>query len=219
MTATKITAISGIAFVMLFAAGIAAMGDAFGNFGDSDATFVEYYRDDHFPDILGAYLITLAGVAFLRFVVGVCGDAIAVPETRTAAILALLSGAVFATLLAAAVAAAATIPSSRFYGEIFSDTGQIATDVSTLPQLGFVFLYLPGAIFAAASVASMAFVMRGRPDLPGWVANTGFVAAAFLLASFFFMPLAALPLWVLAASVALLRAPGRRADAARGRTD
>ncbi len=208
MTPIRITAISGIAFVALFVAGVAAIGEAFGNFGDSDATFVEYYRDDHPLDVLGAYLITLAAAAFLRFVAGVSGDATAVPETRTAAILALLSGAVFVALLASAVAAAATIPASRLYGEIFSDTGQIATDVSTLPQLGFALLYLPGAIFAAVSVASMALVMRRESALPAWVARFGFVTAALLLLSGpLFLPMFMLPLWVLAASVAMLRAP------------
>ena len=215
MTPARVTAISGIVFVVLFAAGVVAIGEAFGSFGDSDATFVEYYRDDHPLDVLGAYLITLAGVAFLRFVVGVCGDATADRETRTAAIMAVLSGAVFVALLAAAVAAAATIPASRLYGEIFSDEGQIATDVSTLPQLGFVFLYLPGAIFASASVASMALVMRRESVLPAWVARFGFVTAVLLLASFFFMPLVALPLWVLAASVAMLRAESHNARATK----
>ncbi len=212
MTPTRVTAISGIAFVVLFAAGVAAMGDAFGNFGDSDATFVEYYRDDHPLDVLGAYLISLAGVAFLRFVVGVCGGAIADPEARIAAIFAMLCGVVFVALLATAVAAAATIPASRLYGEIFSDTGQIATDVSTLPQLGFVFLYLSGALFASASVASMALVMRHESALPAWVARFGFVAAALLLLSGpLFIPFFILPIWVLAASAAMLRAESRNA--------
>ena len=63
MMPARVTTISGIAFVVLFAAGVAAIGEAFGSFGDPDATFVEYYRDDHALDVLGAYLITLAGVA------------------------------------------------------------------------------------------------------------------------------------------------------------
>ena len=220
MIGTRVSAIAGIIFTVSFVAGFLMLGEAFGNFGDSDSTFAQYYKEDREFEILGGYLLVVSSVAFVIFVAGVCAPALTEKTQAPSAVAGIVSAAVFATLVSAAAAAIVTIPASRFFGGLFDDEGQrqLVSEIAALPQLGYVLLFLPGALFASATLVCLSLVMRRMPGLAGWVAMSGFVAAALLLASFFFMPLVALPLWVLAASVALLRAPGRSADAVRGRT-
>ncbi len=215
MIGARVSAIAGIIFAVSFVAGFLILGEAFGNFGDSDRTFAQYYERDREFEILGGYLLVVSAVAFVIFVAGVSAPALTEKTQATAAIAGIVSAAVFATLVSAAAAAIVTIPASRFFGGIFDAEGQLASEVSALPQLGYVLLFLPGALFASATLVCLSLVMRGRPDLPGWVAKSGFVAAALLLlAGVFFMPLVALPLWVLVAAVVILRGDAARISAA-----
>jgi hypothetical protein len=56
---------SGIAFSLLFTAGFIALSEISGSFGDSNATFIEYYAssDNRARDIAGMYLMTGAALA------------------------------------------------------------------------------------------------------------------------------------------------------------
>jgi hypothetical protein len=206
LTGARLSGFAGIVFALAFFASVPLLDGALGSFGDPDATFVEYYEDDHATEIIGGYVLAVAAIAFVVFVAGICAPAFDDARRRTAAVSGVVCAAVFAALLSAAAAAVITIPFSRFFGGIFDDEGQLVTEVAALPQLGYVLIFVPGALFASATIVCVALVMRGDAAFPRPVANAGFVAAAFLLAAFFFIPVFALPLWVLAASVALLRA-------------
>jgi uncharacterized membrane protein len=88
---------------------------------------------------------------------------------------------------------------------------EFGPDVSRLgTQFGFMLLVF--AMWAAAAcIAAVSHAARSVGLFPGWLAGFGFVAAFALLFSFFFMPAAALPIWVLVVSLVLSRR--RRGDA------
>jgi hypothetical protein len=197
-------AIAGIVFAATFVAGFLIIGNALGNFGDSDATFAEYYADDHETEIIGGYLLVIAAIAFVCFVAGIAAPAVPDRTKGTTAMLAIASSAIFAALLTAAAAAAVTIPASRFFGgNIFDDDGQLVNEVAALPQLAYVLMFMPGALFASASVVFTSLLMRTGAFLR-WMSWSGFAAAAVLLLAVFFMPVVALPLWVFAVSIGML---------------
>lgn len=210
MTGARVSGVAGIVFAAAFFISIPLLGGAFGNFGDPDATFADYYEDDHAIEIVGGYLVAIAAIAFVVFVASICTPALTDDARRLAAMCGIACAAVFATLLAAAAAAAMTIPFSRFFGGIFDDEGQLVSEVAALPQLGYVLIFVPGALFAATTLVCVSIVLRGEPAIPRWISTAGFIGAALLALAFFFMPVFALPLWVLLASFAMLRAPGAR---------
>ncbi len=214
MSGARTPAIAGIVFAASFVAGFLILGGALGNFGDSDRTFAEYYQKDRQYEIVGGYLLTVAAIAFVVFVAGVCAPSVSDGSRAPAGLAAIAASAVFAALLSAAAAALVTIPASRFFGgDIFGDEGQLVSEVSALPQLGYVLLFVPGVLFASMTLVCTSLVIRARPELPRWVASSGFAAAALLLLAVFFMPIVALPLWVLAASIAMLRSRSERQPA------
>ena len=202
MTGSRVPAVAGIVFAISFVAGFLILGEAFGNFGDPDLTFVEYYAEDREYEIIGGYLLVVSAIAFVFFVAGIVS--FLQERLSLTALTAIASACIFATLLSTAAAAVVAIPASRFFGGLFDDDGQLASEVAALPQLGYVLLFMPGVMFAVVAVASTALVMRRMPEVPPWIPMSGFVAAAALLFAGFFMPIAALPLWVLAASIGML---------------
>jgi hypothetical protein len=88
------------------------------------------------------------------------------------------------------------------FGRIVGDPG-IREAQEILPQLGYVILMVPAALFAACSIWLMARVASRSAALPPWVSAVGYVAAAAQLFSFYTLPLLLLPLWVLTASLTL----------------
>lgn len=203
MIGARMPALAGIVFAAAFVAGFLIVGNAFGNFGDPDATFAEYYAGDHEAEIIAGYLLVIAAIAFVCFVAGIAAPAAADRATATTAMIAIASSAIFAALVSAAAAAAVTIPASRFFGGIFDDDGQLVSEVAALPQLAYVLLFMPGILFASVTLVCTSLVMRAG-DFPRWMSSSGFAAAAVLLLAVFFMPVAALPLWVLAVSIGML---------------
>ncbi len=75
---------------------------------------------------------------------------------------------------------------------------------ATTPQIGYSLL-LFSTLAAAAFIGATAVAVRATTMLPGWVAWSGFAAAGLLLFCVLFSPSIALPLWVLAAGIALWR--------------
>ena len=69
---------------------------------------------------------------------------------------------------------------------------------------GLVFVALLLAA-AAACIAAIALAARTAGIFPAWLVGFGLVAAFALLFSFFFLPAAALPIWVIAASLHFVR--------------
>ena len=77
---------------------------------------------------------------------------------------------------------------------------------------GLILVY--GALAAALLVAVVSMVSLQTQAFPSWVIWGGFVVAVVLLFAVIFLPLLALPLWVLGLSIARLQRGGRAIAAA-----
>jgi hypothetical protein len=116
------------------------------------------------------------------------------------------AGFISVALLFAAAAALSAVPTSLAYAAIFDEERhEFGADVSRLAtQFGFMLLVF--AMWAAATcIAAISLAARRAGIFSGWLVGFGFIAAFALLFSFFFLPAAALPLWVFVVSVWLLR--------------
>jgi len=205
-TAVRWGAIAGIAFVLLFVVGVIFIGDT----PDTDATpteIADFYDDNanQWRIILGFYLWVLAALAFIWFVASLRTSLRPAFEgSRTTAFLTLVAGLTFPVMLMLGAAAIAAVSGAIVFGEV--PTQSLGMDPAWLfPQLGFAVILIPGALAAAAFVALVTMAGGQAGLLPGWLLVLGGVAAVLLILSPFFFPMAALPIWVLAASIVLLR--------------
>ena len=201
-------AISGFVFVALFIAAVLVSGGQLGSAGDPDEQFVSYFSDtsNRVRDIAGAYVLAAAGLAFVVFLAQMYTTLREHAVGRVLPLTALGAGLIFIALLLAAAAALSAVPTSLALAAIFDEERhEFGPDVSRLAtQFGFMLLVF--AMWAAAAcIAAISLAARAAGIFPAWLVGVGLVAAFALLFSFFFMPAAALPIWVIAASLHLVR--------------
>jgi hypothetical protein len=200
--------VSGFVFVALFVAAVLVSGGQLGSAGDPDRQFVSYFNDtsNRVRDIAGAYVLAAAGLAFVVFLAHMYATLRERSGQRALPLIALGAGLVFVALLLAAAAALSAVPTGMAYAALFDEERhEFGPDVSRLAtQLGFMLLVF--AMWAAAAcIAAISLAGRATGIFPVWLVGFGLVAALALLFSFFFLPAAALPLWVVAASLHLVR--------------
>ena len=201
----------GVAFAVLFSLALTVLlGELFGAFADEAESFTPYFDSsaERFRHAVGAYAVAASGIGFLGFAVTSTTGAVGVPEVSTGAQTARLTAAVFAASVGIAGAALATVSLSVGFGQITGDPG-IRDSQELLPQLGYVIIVVPGALSAAFAIWLIARVGARTAALPRWAAIGGYVAAGAQLLSFYTLPLLLLPLWVVAASLALREPPSR----------
>jgi len=201
---TRLAAGFGIGFVVLFTVGLTALlGDLVGGFADAASSFNSYFDDasERRRQALGGYFLAGSGIAFLGFVVSA---ARADDDNRTVAQAACLSAAVFAAVVGVSAGAFATVAVSIGFGEITGDPG-IQEGWDILPSLGYVLLAVPAALSGAVAISLLALDTARASRLPGWITAAAYPVALAQLLSIFTLPLALLPLWVLAASLSLAR--------------
>ena len=83
-----------------------------------------------------------------------------------------------------------------------------------LSQMGFGSILLGGMFGAFALIVATSIVTIRTAVLPRWLAYLGFVCGVALLFGVVFLPMIALPIWLIAAGVALFR--GRPTEAGPG---
>ena len=203
MTADRLTAASGIAFAVTFAAGVIILGEMFGMSGDADTTYDDYYADDHPADIAGAVLLAVSGLLFPAFVSGLVQDM----SARLQA-LSLVFASVFAALVMVAASAAGAIPGARAFGAVFGDDDQATTAVWLPATMSYILLCVAGALTASCTIVLMA-VAPGSVLASGAPRYLSLLVAAILLLGPMVMPLVVLPLWAGGLSIWLL---ARRPD-------
>jgi hypothetical protein len=193
-TAERLTAATGLAFALSFAAGVLMLGDVFGMLGDRDFVFEQYYADDHPYDVASAAVLGASGLLFPAFIVGLTGD-----SYSRAGILAVTLAGVFAAVVLVGASAAGAIPAARLFGGLFDDGGQGATAVWFPPTLGAILVFVAAPVAAAGSIAATSF--DGSSVLSRGLTRGVSLAAAFvLLFSAAFLPLTVLPAWAAFAS-------------------
>lgn len=208
------SAIAGIAFFVLFIAGWMLSSP---DVPESDAPIAEWadWLDDKGAvSLIAAYLLVLAALCLLVFGIGLALRIRAAKGDGTLTAPSVLGLSVMsACMLAAGGIAVNTSP--ILY--LFDDNTPEPVDVAAILQmqsLGFG-LGLVGAMLPAAGLIALATVAL-RNMTPGWFTVVGYVCAVLLLGAVVFIPMAALPIWVLIASILFLRRETSRPEAALG---
>jgi hypothetical protein len=199
MSSVSLRRASGSAFVGLIIVSAVMYGDLMGAFGDPDHVFAEHYASEanRRNDIIGAYLLAFAGLAFLVFSRTFGARA----EDAPAAIwphIAAAVGALFSGLLITAAAALSAVSLSIVFGEGFGDERPFNSGYAIVPQLGTVLLVVAAPLAAAAFILAVTFA---RPGLSAVDMVFGLACAVALVFGVLYIPLLALPVWVLVATM------------------
>lgn len=197
-------------FAITFAAGLLMLADLLGTFADSDETFVEYFDSaaDRNRSAAGGVVLFISGVVLLPFLSGLIRAVDAGSGSQRARLAGALSPIASALIIASA-AALATVGASRLMADLFDESSDPfqGSSIVVLPQLGYVLLVFAGWTVGIILALAGSVLIRTRALHRAFVWAT-FVCAAILILSPAVSPLAALPLWVLVASVALFRHTG-----------
>jgi hypothetical protein len=197
----------GVLFSVLFVAALLVVNGV-PHLDATDSAYGAFYAGagDTVVTAVGLYLVPLAGIAFLWFVVALRSvlDTLEPPPSAMAHGLNLLSGVLFVALLFGGTAALAA--------PVFGTTigGAPALEPSTARALsalgyGLVFVFaVRGAGMFALTTTTM---LRGVGVLPKGAAIVAYLLAAYLLLTATYHPASLLvfPAWVLLVAVLLLR--------------
>lgn len=120
-------------------------------------------------------------------------------------------------MLLASAASFMAAAGSITFGDLLDDSGQFASGVSVLPQLGYV-LFGVGATFAASSmIVAVSVLIRGERRSHTLVRRAGYISALLLPAGAGMSPLLVLlPLWAVAVSLEILRGAAAAVPELRG---
>ena len=199
------TPIAGVLAAVTFVVGLLFVGDGPDD-KDTDAQVLAWCADHgHRVGILvGAFVLAFCGLFFLWFVAGLRQHLRAAegPGGRLANV-ALAGAAVFVGMLWVGAAALAAIPAAREIGSV--PRLEVADVARFVGAVGYVSILLFSAFGAIALIDATSIVIMRTGILPKWLGWLGFVAAVVLLFGVVFIPMIALPIWLLAASVVLFR--------------
>ncbi|HUP75535.1 MAG TPA: hypothetical protein VM282_21005 [Acidimicrobiales bacterium] len=195
----------GIAFAVLFVLGMLLLTNT-PDYDAPDQEWTEWFDDggNRAQQIIGLAALILAALAFIPFLVHVIRGLRSRYQTGDAPTIALVSGALFATLLV--------------MGAVVTATGSLSVEIGDIPipapdvlrwaeQAGYGFVLGAGGWAASVAIGVISWTARRTALFPTWLTTAGWVAAVLLIASTLFIPIVVLPLWVLTVSVVLLRAP------------
>lgn len=201
----KTGAIAGIVFAVLFVLGL--MLPALPGAGESEATVLDFYADsgNRATVIISSYLMGLAGVTFLVFLSSLYrGLRAAEGESGNLATIALGGGIVFVAMAFNSASAWGNVPGGVEFGGEAVPGYEIPI---WFTQLGYGNMLLYGMLSAIAMIVSVSLLAQRTALFPRWLAITGFACSFILLFGVMFLPSLALPIWAIATSVAMLKAP------------
>lgn len=195
---------AGIAFAVLFVAGIATVLFDSPDYDDPQE-WLDYHGDsgNRWRQVIGAYLVIVGALAQLWFAVAMIarlggsrgGGDVLTALARGASTLFVAFASVGALCIASISGAVefggAEVPESADFGIQFE-------------QLGVAILLLGGGLSAAVAIATITELAREAGTWPGWLVWFGFICALILLFTPAFVPLVAAPLWALVTGITLL---------------
>jgi hypothetical protein len=203
----RLAAVMGIVFSALFVAALVVV-DTVPHLGDPDAVYGAFYdgAGNTVVTAVALYLVPLAGIAFLWFVVALRSvlDTLEPAPSAMAHGLNLLSGVVFVALLFAGTAALAT----PVFLTTLGGGAPLTPDASrALTGLGFGLVFVFSVRGAGMFALTTTTLLRGAGVMPRGVAVVAYLLAAWLLLTATDHPasLLVLPAWVLVVVVVLLR--------------
>ena len=203
----RLAAVMGILFSVLFVAALVVVNGV-PHLGDPDTVYGAFYdgAGNTVVTAVALYLVPLAGIAFLWFVVALRSvlDTLEPPPSAMAHGLNLLSGVVFVALLFAGTAAFAT----PVFLTTIGGGAPLAPDTSrALTALGYGLVFVFSVRGAGMFALTTTTLLRGAGVMPRGVAVVAYLLAAWLLLTATDHPasLLVLPAWVLVVVVVLLR--------------
>lgn len=190
----------GIAFVVLFVVGFIIFPTPSSNKAKDTVKWQNWWNDSghRTAAILGAYLIVLGSLAFVCFAWNLR------MRVRSEHLGGLMFsfGSLFAGIAMVSTLIRASIPGAKQFGNTPVPAGDFARQFD---QIGFGLLLVAGALCAGVFVGMASFLTRRSETLPGWLTIAGYVVAVLQLVAAIFFPFILFPLWVLVASILLLR--------------
>lgn len=196
--------LAGLVFVALVV--LAAFVGLAPEADETDAAILAYYTDstNQARQVLTAVSLALAALSFLAFATGLVECVRRGARASWWPALAGRGATIFVTLVLAAVAVGTAVPATFVFSDRFEldvQTARVILTMGNLWLLGFAGM-AAGLFLAAATLGA-----RGSGLLPAWLVWSGLVIAVPLLFSvpLFGFPLVGLVLWVLPASICLLR--------------
>jgi hypothetical protein len=200
------TPAAGILAALTFVFGLAAAANS-PDSDDSDAQILSWYADHghRIGVIIGAFILAFCGLFLLWFASGLRQRLRLAegPEGRLANV-ALGGGVLLVALLWVGAAALAAVPA----GQSIGGTPLTNADVARFfPSLGFGSILIFAMFGAIALIDATSVVIMRTGVLPRWLAWLGFVCGVVLLFGAVFLPVIALPVWLIASSIVLFRQP------------
>jgi hypothetical protein len=207
------TRIAGFAAAVTFVVGVLFATDSPSS-DDSNAKVLAWYakHSHRVGVVVGVYVLMFFGLFLLWFASGLRQRLRAVEGGSGRLANVSFGGAVLCvTLVWAGAFALAAIPA----GETFGGATAISNaDVARyLPQMGFGAILVGGMFGAIALIDAASVVIYRTSVLPRWLAYLGFFCGVVLLFGAVYLPMIALPIWLIAASVALGRGASSGAPA------
>lgn len=201
MLSTRTAAIAGIAFALLYGAGIFMTAGQNIFLDDADAEVLADWENANTGlTIAGAYLFTVSVLAFTIFLLHLRARCVAHGRAPELAQAGVLLGVVALVVMAIGFQGDVSLwVASTFNGE-FDPT---ADTIRAMASLAFSVVVVVGAPIMALAVGLLSWEMRTA--LAPWVGWLGLICALALLFAVFRFPLMALPIWTIATSIALLR--------------
>src|SRR5215212_7490487 len=199
--ATRLTSALGIAFAVLFLAGLALLARTPGVHA-TDADVATFYAggDRRWVLISGLYVLPLAAVAFLWFVAALrqWGEMSSRTIDHLLATFQMLSGVAFITLAFAAAGAVTIVANSVELANLPVDP----TIARQFPLYSRTLLIIFGMRMAAIFVTTTAKLGHEAQLFPRWFvfSSYGVAAALFLVATLNVWLVVVFPLWVLVVS-------------------
>ncbi|HEV3450844.1 MAG TPA: hypothetical protein VG869_06520 [Acidimicrobiia bacterium] len=193
----RVGAWMGVAFVVLFVAGTFAIPMPSDN--KKTAEWAKWWTDSghRAGAIVGAYLTVLGVLAFIWFASSLRD------RFGEGGRLMFTFGSIFAALALVSVMVRVSIPGAKQFGSTpVPAGGDLARQFD---QIGFALLLVAGALAAGLFVGMASHLARRSGTLPGWLTIAGYVVAVLQLVASFFFPFLLFLLWVLVASIVLLR--------------
>jgi hypothetical protein len=206
------TPIAGLLAAVTFVVGLILVSNSPDD-SDTDAQVLAWYTDHghRVGNLIGAFMLAFCGLFVLWFVGGLRQRLRAAegPGGRLANI-ALGGAAAFVSMLWIGASALGAVSAGQEFGSIPDlHTADVAR---YLGATGFVAILIFGAFGAIAMIDAASIVVMRTGILPKWFAWLGFVAAIVLLFGVIFLPMIALPIWLLAASYVLFKLPSIEAE-------
>ena len=201
------TPTAGILAAITFLVGVVMVSNS-PDSDDNNAQIIAWYADHghRVTVIVGAFVLAFCGLFVLWFAAGLrqwlrLAEG---PEGRLSNVA--LGGAVLLVgLLWVGASLLAAIPAGQSFGGASALT---VSDVGRyLPQAGFGAILLFGMFGAIALIDATSVVIWRTGVLSRGLAWLGFVCGVVLLFGVFFLPMIALPIWLIATSIALFRRP------------